>query len=424
MKRLLLTCLLAACATSAAAQPPVYKAKYKYPVLDQIEARRDSLKALVADAKAAVDAQYAGQEKAKKDAAMSLRPDWTGVERPAGPDAFKIRLAHLPPVAQYNTGSCWAFSATSFMESEVIRLTKRNVKLSEMWLVYWEYVEKVRRWVREYGHSAVEEGSQGDAILDIYAKYGVVPGEIYTGVQFADGRHDHTVLMDELKSWLKWAEDNGVWDEARVVEGARAILDVHMGRPPETFSWQGRTFSPRSFLLEALRLDPGAYVSCVSRMEQPGVAFYQPCLLDVQDNWRRKADYLNLPLDVFRATAEKALRAGYTAAFGGDNSEPGVDGMMDAAIVPRWDIPGELIDQGSREFRIATGQTGDDHGVHAVGLTTLGGRDWFLIKDSNRSSRLGAYEGYYMFDADYVALKMLTVMVHRDMLQNVGPVTP
>ncbi|NTV04006.1 hypothetical protein HGA89_03680, partial [bacterium] len=111
MKRLLLTCLLVLCATTAVAQGPVYKAKYKYPVLDRIEARRDSLKALVADAKAAVDAQYAGQEKAKKDAALSLRPDWTGVERPAGPDAFKIRLAHLPPVAQYNTGSCWAFSA-------------------------------------------------------------------------------------------------------------------------------------------------------------------------------------------------------------------------------------------------------------------------------------------------------------------------
>jgi bleomycin hydrolase len=44
----------------------------------------------------------------------------------------------------------------------------------------------------------------------------------------------------------------------------------------------------------------------------------------------------------------------------------------------------------------------------------LDGHDWFLIKDSNRSSRHGKFEGYYFYRDDYVRLKMLTFMVRKD----------
>ena len=82
--------------------------------------------------------------------------------------------------------------------------------------------------------------------------------------------------------------------------------------------------------------------------------------------------------------------------------------------------------------RSMTGYAGDTlasallaNGVHLVGHTRLDGHDWFLVKDSNRSSRQGKHEGYYMYRDDYVQLKMLTFMVHRDVvediLQRVGP---
>jgi len=104
-------------------------------------------------------------------------------------------------------------------------------------------------------------------------------------------------------------------------------------------------------------------------------------------------------------------------SIGGDNSEAGMDGSFDKAIVPEWDVPAEYINQGSREFRIANGTTGDDHGVHIVGYTAKGGRDWFLIKDSNRSSRLGRHQGYYFWDGDYIKLKMLSFTIHADRLK-------
>jgi len=397
----------------------VYREPNEYPILDEIVARRDSLAAAVDADQAVADAAYEAGQEAHEDEDMSLRIDWSRIERPASPEAFKTRVVHLPPTPQYYTGSCWAFSATSLMESEVIRLTGEEIKLSEMWLVYWEYVEKVRRWVREYGHSEVAEGSQSGAILDVYETYGAVPKDAYAGVLYADERHDHHHMIKAIKGYLKWAKKHDVWDEEIVIANTRQILDAHMGPPPETFTWGGRSWSPRAFLLEALQLDMDAYVSCVSFMERPGYKFGDHCLLDVVDNWRRDADYLNLPLDQFRRVVREAIRRGYTVEIGGDNSEPGLDGYFDAAVIPSWDLPADHIDQASREHRIRNGETGDDHGMHVVGHTRIDDRDWYLIKDSNRSSRLGQFKGYYFFDADYIAMKMLAVMVHKDVLRQI-----
>ncbi|NCQ35479.1 peptidase C1, partial [bacterium] len=121
-------------------------------------------------------------------------------------------------------------------------------------------------------------------------------------------------------------------------------------------------------------------------------------------------------LDDFMATIDKAVDMGYSMAIGGDNSEPGMDGMVDKAIIPEWDIPTASINQASREMRIENRTTTDDHGVHLVGRTTVDRVNWYLIKDSNRSSRLGQFKGYYMWRADYIKLKMLSFTVHKDVL--------
>jgi len=159
-------------------------------------------------------------------------------------------------------------------------------------------------------------------------------------------------------------------------------------------------------------------VSCVSRLDAPFGTFV---LLDVRDNWRRLDDYLNLPLDTWYRVLRDAVQDGWTVAIGGDNSEPGMDGLYDAAVVPEWDIPHAYLDQAARELRIVNGTTTDDHGVHCVGYREYEGREWFLIKDSNRSSRLGRYAGYYMWDGDYIRLKMLSFLEHRDRLRGLLP---
>jgi bleomycin hydrolase len=412
---IVLFCLVLSLAGAAAAlaDDPVYREANGYPVLDAMTAERDSLLAFRDSVRGEIDALYADEKKAKEDAARDLRVDWSNIETPTDPSQFE-QLWHIPPVPQYYTGTCWAFCSVSYLESEAKRLHDVEVKLSEMWVVYWEYVEKARSFLQEFGHTPVDQGGQDHGTLEIVRQYGAVPHEAYPGVLDSEGRHDHTLLIKELKGFLNWVLDSGTWNEEQNLAYVRSILDKHMGPVPQEFTWQGETHTPESFLTDVMQLEMDKYRSVVSRMDEP---FQSEVLLDVHDNWRRKDNYLNLPLDDFYAVIKNAVTDGYTVSIGGDNSEAGMDGKFDVAIVPEWDIPTDFINQGSREFRIANGTTGDDHGVHVVGLTQVGGRDWFLIKDSNRSSRLGKHKGYYFWDGDYIKLKMLSFTIHEDRLQ-------
>jgi bleomycin hydrolase len=396
---------------------PILRPNPKDPEMDVIHEARKAREAQQDSLKKIVDDRYREEKERKDREELKLRMDWSGIDKPPSPSAFK-QAFHFPPVPQYSTGTCWAFSSVSYMESEVFRLTQQKVKLSEMWVVYWEYVEKARRFVREYGHSNFGEGSEEHAILDIYKKYGAVPAEAYRGVLDEKGLHDHGPMADELSGFLDWVKEHDYWNEADVVGFVRAVLDAHLGRPPESFTYDGKSYTPQTFLRDVLRLQMDDYVCVLSTMREP---FGKWTKLDVYDNWRQWSDFLNLPLDDFYRVLRSSVQDGYTLAIGGDTSEPGVDGVEGAADVPRWDIPRNLIDQASRELRIDGGSTGDDHGVHCVGYLKHAGREWFLIKDSNRSSRYGQFKGYYFYSGDYIRLKMLSFMVHQDRLKGLLP---
>ncbi len=392
--------------------PPIYKPAYRYPEFDEMRAAREAAQARRDSLRQAVDERYREEDKRARQEKRELRLDWSGVDKPGALEEFATQF-HLPPVPQYNTGTCWAFCSISLMESEVHRLTGRAIKLSEMWVVYWEYVEKARRFVRECGHSAFGQGSQDHGTQEVFRLYGAVPIEAYRGVEAGQERHDHENLSDELKRFLEWVRANNYWDEEQAIVHVRAILDSYLGPPPTSFSYEDSSYTPIEFRDQVLRINPEDYVSVVSTLSGP---FGQHMLFDAYDNWRRRGDFLNLSLDEFYDVIKSSLAAGYTLAMGGDVSEPGLDGMEDAAVIPSWDIPSAFIDQSSREYRIDNETTGDDHGVHVVGYCRRGDRDWFLVKDSNRSSRLGKFKGYYFYDGDYIKLKMLSFMVHKDRL--------
>jgi len=393
-----------------------YVEKVKDPVIKEME-DRDAAAAEAAKAKTEeILAAEKAAETARTEPERELRFDFSGIPRPAGPEAFTTRLWHLPPTAQYLTGTCWSFSTVSFFESEAHRLAGVDVKLSEMWVAYWEYVAKARGFVESRGTTAFEEGSESAAAIRVLREHGIVPREQYPGVLAEDGRFDHADLVARMRDFLHWCRDTGYWDEDVIITCIRAILDRTMGAPPATVAWQGATLSPTEFRDEVLHLVPDDYIDLMSTLSVP---FYTRGEYAVPDNWWHDASYVNVPLDVWYGVILRSIEKGITVVIGGDVSEPGLYGEQDIAVVPTFDIPDAYIDQSARELRFAEGVTTDDHGIHLVGMTRLDGHDWFLIKDSGRSSRRGAYEGYYMYRDDYVKLKMLTITVHRSVIEDI-----
>ena len=339
--------------------------------------------------------------------------DFTGLDIPKTVDEF-TSIWHNPPVSQGRTGTCWCFSTTSYLESEVYRINNKKVKLSEMYTVYCEYLEKAKRYINERGNSEIGEGSEANATPRIWKKYGVMPEEVYTGLKEGQKFHDHKGMINEITLYLQNLKVTNAWDTQTGLSNIKSIMNHYIGEPPADFTFEGKKYNPASFLKDYLQINTDDYVDIMSLKEKP---YYQQVEYEVSDNWWHDSSYYNIPLDVFMTTIKTAIKNGYGLAIGGDVSEAGYDGWHNAAIVPSFDIPSEYINDDAREFRFNNGTTGDDHGIHLVGYQNRNGRTWFLIKDSGAGSRNGNAKGYYFYDEDYVKLKIVDFMVHKDVVK-------
>jgi bleomycin hydrolase len=284
-----------------------------------------------------------------------------------------------------------------------------------MHTVYWEYVEKARRFVREKGKSFLGPGSEANSALERIRQYGLVRAEDYSGLLGGRTAHDHGPLFKEFRDYLAGLASKEDWDEARALAGVRAILDRHIGRPPDRIAVDGRSMTPLEYLA-SLGLDPADYVSFMSFLYHP---FYARGELKVPDNWWHSLDYHNLPLHEYALALLRALRKGYSVVLAVDFSEPGYLGEADVAMVPTFDIPSAYIDQSSRELRFKNGTTTDDHAVHCVGYLESAKGGWFLIKDSWENAYWGKHKGYFFYQDDYLRLKALAFLVHKDAVKEV-----
>lgn len=394
-----------------------YEKNYLDPVITSMEHEADSLRAVNDSISTATQKAWCDKEKKKSREKPVIRFDWSGVAKPVSPEAFKPPF-HFPPQRQYRTGTCWCFSTTSFFESEVNRLTGQEIKLSEMYTVYWEYVEKALGYIAKHGCQPFSQGSESDAVPIIWKKYGIVPASAYSGLASGKDKYDDENMTAEMAQYLEFAKGRNFWNEGIVISQIRAILDRYMGRPPEEFEYRGKRYTPKQFLDEVVKLNLDDYVQVMSTLSVP---FYTEGKYDVPDNWRSTENYYNVPLDEFYECLTRATAHEYTVVLAGDVSEPGLYGFENAAIVPTFDIPQEYIDQNAREFRFDNQTTQDDHGVHLLAMTKVAGRDWFLVKDSASRAYWGKHKGYFFFRDDYIKLKMLYFMVHKDIVQFLLP---
>lgn len=353
------------------------------------------------------------KKKDKKD--LTFKLDFKGMDLPKSTDEFKTYW-HNEPISQGNSNTCWCFCTTSFFESEIQRLFGKKIKLSEMYTVYWEYVEKARRYVREHGNSYISEGSESNALMRIYKQYGCVPEEAYTGMKPGQRFHDHRKLIAEIKTYLESVKTANAWNEDVVISTVKSILDYHLGVLPSEFVVEGKRYNPIEYFNNYVKLNMDDYVDIMSIMEQP---YYQNAIYDVEDNWWKSEDYYNIPLNEYMDIIKSVVKRGFSVCIGGDVSEPGYDFRSQCAIVPTFDIPSEYIDENARQFRFSNKTSTDDHGIHLVGYTEKNGVFWFLIKDSGSGSRNGTHKGYYYYHEDYIKLKMLSIMVPRVAVEDI-----
>jgi bleomycin hydrolase len=352
---------------------------------------------------------------AQKESKKKFRMDFSEMDLPQRTDEFTSSW-HQPPLSQGRTGSCWAFSTTSYLESEIYRQYQKSIKLSEIYTVYWEYVEKARRFVKLRGHSRFSEGSLANAAIRVWKKYGVVPAEDYPGLKDGQPFHDHKKLFQEMESYLNTIKETNYWNESAVLANIKSILNHHLGEPPLKISFKERTITPLEYLDEVININLDEYIDFISLKEAP---YFKKVEYPVPDNWWHNEEYYNIPLDLFLKALRESIQQGYTVNIGGDVSEAGYDANYEVAMIPSFDIPAKYIDEDARQFRFSNHSTTDDHGIHVVGYKKHKGNYWFLIKDSGSGAFNGPNKGYRFYHEDYVKLKIMNLMIHQDIAEKI-----
>lgn len=339
--------------------------------------------------------------------------------------------------SQDRSSTCWAWSGLSFFESEIARLGKDTVSLSPMYIVWHTYNEKADRYVRLHGEMNFSPGGAHYDVQWGIDRYGIVPLDVYTGLNYGEKVHAHA----ELNSLLRAYADIIVKNPNRKIttawkDGYQGILRAYLGELPQTFTYKGKEYTPLSFA-QMLGLNMADYIQLTSFSHHP---YYTSFAIEVPDNWLNGNTY-NLPLDEFIAVLDKAVDKGFTFAWAADLSEKGFTNgiavvptfdtkeMKDAEItkwvsLPQEDRQRQFIQQPCSEKKITQEmrqqafdnyQTTDDHGMHIVGKAKdQNGTPYFIVKNS--WGKYNKYDGYLYASYPYVAYKTISVMIHKDAL--------
>ena len=342
---------------------------------------------------------------------QALQESVENTPHPESPEDFRP-VKHLSPLNQDSTLICWSFSTSSLLESEMERLGLPPVRLSVVYPVYYVFIEKARRYIQTRGTSRFAPGDLFSGVVDIIRQHGAIPAQVYGEKVEGKKTFNHNKLYAELRKLMDRVKTEKLWNEKNVIPQVRRILDRHLGPPPAKFRWEGKLYTPLTFLKEKVTLPWDEYITVTSFQYSPFHSFIE---LRVPDNWKHYDNYYNVPLDLFYNSLKDALQAGYSVAIDADISEPSYELTKRYAIIPDYDIPAASITQDAREFRFNTGATTDDHLMHVVDYRAFDDEDWFLVKDSWRTAWApGSTRGYMFFHSSYVKLKVLAYLVHSD----------
>lgn len=350
-----------------------------------------------------------------------------------------VKVVKTTPVKDQNkSGTCWSFSGISFLEDEILRKTGKEVDLSEMFVVRHCYNDKADKFIRMNGTINFAQGGSTLDVPYVMVNYGLVPEEAYHGIEYGAEKHEHAELEGVFTSFVNSINKNRkkstAWKNAFT-----GLLDAYFGELPESFEYEGKTYTPRSFA-ESLGINAADYVPVTSFTHHP---FYDSFAIEVADNWLWEK-YHNVPMEEMKAIVDNALDKGYSVAWAADVSEPGFNWTKGYALMPkkktakdlngtelsRWvklsdrDREAEAnkingpteeitVTQELRQDMFDKQETTDDHGMTIVGKAVdQKGNKYYKVKNSWDTNQI--YDGFFYVSEPYFLAKTLDILVNRE----------
>ncbi len=345
-------------------------------------------------------------------------------------------LEATPVENQFISSTCWSFSSLSFFESEMERMGKNPVNLSEMFVVWHTYSDKAKKTVRMQGQLNFGPGGAFHDVIYVMKNYGIVPEQVYSGLQYGTEKHIHNEMDAVLKAMVDAIVGNPnkklttAWHPA-----IDNVLNAYLGELPEEFEYNGKKYTPETYL-EETGINPDDYIAITSFTHHP---FYEQFILEVPDNWLWGSFY-NVPLDEMMEIINRGIENGYSVAWAADVSEKGFSFRDRLAIVPAdpenivvkgrdtegfrdagakksgsaFSRPVEELNvtQEIRQKAFDNQETTDDHGMHITGMAKdQFGTVYYIVKNSWGTKY---NDGYFFASEAYVRYKTLNILIHKD----------
>ena len=341
---------------------------------------------------------------------------------------------------QNRSGTCWDYSTLSFFEAEIMKATGKEYDLCESFIANKTYMDRAIQVVRYHGDCQFAQGGSSEDVLATLKTHGICPeGTMpFPGSLYGDSLNNFNEFFSLLEPYvaaIAKSDSKKISNQWKV--GLQGILDAYLGKCPEKFTYEGKEYTPKSFMA-SLGIDLNDYVSITSYTHHP---FYTAFAVEVQDNWRFPLSY-NLPMDEMMRIIDYAVNQGYTIAWGGDVSEPGftrqglayaVDTKKTESLagsdMARWlkltaekrrniidslgcTVPEVIPTQEMRQERFDNWELTDDHGMQIFGIAKdQNGKEYYMVKNS--WGETGEYKGIWYMTKAFIAANTMDFLVNK-----------
>lgn len=355
----------------------------------------------------------------------------------------EVVVPHTSVKNQAQSGTCWCFAGIGMVEAEILRKYNVDIDLSEMYLVRWAYTQKFEKFVRMQGTCNFSPGGEVFDVLYAIENQGMMTEDAYNGLVLGEDRHQHGELHSVLAEYGKIVNRklNGkiskAWDDM-----VQSILDVYLGKTPESFEYEGVKYDAKSFA-NKYPININDYVQIGAFTFKPN---YEPYIMPIQDNWTNTLTY-NMTLDELMNELDNALNNGYTVGWAQDVSDKGFSRNAGVGVVLENDVekirqsdpkkykdmsddeileglykfesimPEKNIDDAMHQEAYDNGQTTDDHSMLIVGIAhDQNGNKYYKVKNS--WSPKNGFDGYWYCSEPFVRLHTMFFTLNKEALSD------
>lgn len=342
---------------------------------------------------------------------------------------------------QARSGTCWNYATLAYFESEILKKSNKTYDLCEMFVCNKNYMDRAITKVRMHGDAQFSQGGSMYDVLYVLKNDGICPEEAMPapGTMYGDTLNNFNEFFSVMEPYVDAVAKNRAPKLSKAWKaGLQGILDAYLGKCPETFVYEGKTYTPQEFA-NSLGLNFDNYVTITSYTHHP---FYTSFAVEVQDNWRQPGSW-NLPMDEMAAVIDNAIMNGYTVAWGGDVSESGFtrDGLallidekapqgLEGSDMARWlkltpaqkknkikeagvNVKEMQPSQEQRQEEYDNWTLTDDHGMLIYGIAKdQTGREYYMVKNS--WGETGEYKGTWYMSKNFIIAKTMDYMVNKN----------